>query len=53
MKKAQGKNRKRLHLAALVLGAYAVFLGFGLILAGIEDLQGVVGPIRLQIFNAR
>ena len=49
MKKAQGKNRKRLHLAALVLGAYAVFLGFGLILAGIEDLQGVVGPIRLLL----
>lgn len=49
MKKAQGRNRKRLHLAALVLGAYAVFLGFGLILAGLEDLQGAVGPIRLLL----
>ena len=43
------KNRKRLHLIALVLGAYAVFLGFGLILAGLEDLQGAVGPIRILL----
>ena len=41
------KNRKRLHLIALVLGAYAVFLGFGLILAGLEDLavcRELLGP---------
>ena len=43
------KNRKRLHLAALILGAYAVCLGFGLVLAGLEDLRGAVGPIRLVL----
>lgn len=43
------KNRKRLHLAALVLGAYAVVLGFGLILAGLEDFRGAVGLIRLLL----
>ena len=43
------KNRKRLHLAALILGAYAVCLGFGLVLAGLEDLRGAVGPIRLLL----
>ena len=49
MKKTQSKNRKRLHLAALILGAYAVCLGFGLVLAGLEDLRGAVGPIRLLL----
>ena len=43
------RNRKRLHLAALILGAYAVCLGFGLVLAGLEDLRGAVGPIRLLL----
>ncbi len=43
------KNRKRLHLAALILGVYAVFLGFGLVLAGLEDLRGAAGPIRLAL----
>lgn len=42
-------NKKHLHLAALILGAYAVFLGFGLVLAGLEDLRGAVGPIRLLL----
>ena len=49
MKKTPGKNRNRLHLAALVLGVYAIFLGFGLILAGLEDLRGAVGSIRLLL----
>ncbi len=49
MKKTQSKNRKRLHLAALILGAYAVCLGFGLVLAGLEDMKGAVGPIRLLL----
>lgn len=43
------KNRKRLHWAALILGTYALFLGFGLALAGLGDLRGVVGPIRLLL----
>ena len=43
------RNRKRLHLAALILGAYAVCLGFGLVLAGLEDLRGAVGLIRLLL----
>ncbi len=49
MKKTPTRNTTRLHLAALVLGAYAVFAGFGLVLAGLEDLRGAVGPIRLLL----
>ena len=49
MRKTQRKNGRRLHLVALVLGAYAIFLGFGLVLAGLEDLRGSVGPIRLLV----
>ena len=43
------RNGKRLHLAALIPGVYAVFLGFGLVLAGIDGVGGAVGSIRLLL----
>lgn len=49
MKRTQNKNRKRLHLIALILGIYAGYLGFGLILVGLDDMGEAVGIIRLLL----
>lgn len=49
MRKTNSRNGHRLHLVPLVLGAYGAFLGYGLVLAGIENLSGAVGPIRLLL----
>lgn len=43
------RNGKRLHLVALILGIYGVFLGFGLVLAGLDDVGGAIGSIRLLV----
>lgn len=47
MKKREQKSGKKLHLIPLILGVYAAFLGFGLILAGITG--GAAGTIRIII----
>ena len=49
MRKTNNRNGRRLHLVPLVLGVYGALLGFGLVLAGLGDLNGVVGPIRLLL----
>lgn len=41
------RNRKRLHLVALLVGIYAIFLGFGLVLAELEHMGEAIGSIRL------
>lgn len=43
------RKGKRLHLVALILGVYAVFLGFGLVLVGLDNMGEVVGTIRLLL----
>ena len=43
------RNGKRLHLIALILGIYGAFLGFGLVLAGLDDVGEAVGTIRLLL----
>lgn len=49
MKKTDNRNGRRLHLVPLILGAYGALLGFGLVLAGLGDLGGAVGLIRLLL----
>ena len=49
MRKTNNRNGRRLHLVPLVLGVYGALLGFGLMLAGLGNLSGVVGPIRLLL----
>lgn len=41
------RNGKRLHLVALLVGVYAVFLGFGLVLAELGHAGEAIGSIRL------
>jgi hypothetical protein len=45
------KNRtgKRLRLTALILGGYAAFLGFGLIVIGLAEMKEGIGIVRLLI----
>ena len=45
------KNRtgKRLRLTALILGGYAAFLGFGLIVIGLTEMKEGIGIVRLLI----
>ena len=47
MKRTQNKNKKRLHLVALLVGIYAVVLGFGLVLAEFDHVGEAIGSIRL------
>lgn len=49
MKRTQKKNRNRLHLIALLLGAYGACLGFGLVLAGLDNAGEAIGTIRLLL----
>ena len=49
MKLTRNRNGKRLHLIALLLGIYGAFLGFGLILAGLDDWGETIGTIRLLL----
>ena len=45
------KNRtgKRLRLTPLILGGYAAFLGFGLVVIGLAEMKEGIGIIRLLI----
>ena len=45
------KNRtgKRLRLTPLILGGYAAFLGFGLIVIGLTEMKEGIGIVRLLI----
>ena len=45
------KNRtgKRLRLTPLILGGYAAFLGFGLIVIGLAEMKEGIGIVRLLI----
>ena len=45
------KNRtgKRLRLTPLILGGYAAFLGFGLVVIGLAEMKEGIGVIRLLI----
>ncbi len=45
------KNRtgKRLRLTPLILGGYAAFLGFGLIVVGLAEMKEGIGIVRLLI----
>ena len=49
MKNKQKNNRKRLHLVALILGAYVACLGFGLVLAGLDNFGEAIGTIRILL----
>lgn len=49
MKKTGNRNGRRLHLVPLILGAYGALLGFGLVLAGLGDLGGIIGPVRILL----
>lgn len=49
MRKAQHQPRRCLRLIPLILGAYGVFLGFGLVLAGLDGVDRVLGPVRLVL----
>ena len=49
MKNKQKNNRKRLHLVALILGAYVACLGFGLVLAGLNNVGEAIGTIRILL----
>ena len=42
------KNRtgKRLRLTPLILGGYAAFLGFGLVVIGLSEMKEVIGIVR-------
>ena len=43
------RTGKRLRLTPLILGGYAVFLGFGLIVIGLAEMKEVIGIVRLLI----
>lgn len=43
------RTRKRLRLTPLILGSYAVFLGFGLVMIGLAEMKEWIGIVRLYI----
>lgn len=45
----QNRTGKGLHLFPLLLGGYAVFLGFGLVMIGLSEMKEGIGIIRLLI----
>lgn len=49
MKEQRGRKEKRIHLIPLILGAYAVFLGLGLVIIGFAGLSEGIGIIRLLL----
>ena len=49
MMKKNNKTGKRLRLTPLILGGYAAFLGFGLIVIGLAEMKEVIGIVRLLI----
>lgn len=49
MMRKNNRTGKRLRLTPLILGGYAVFLGFGLIVIGLAEMKEVIGIVRLLI----
>ena len=49
MMKKNNKTGKRLRLTPLILGGYATFLGFGLIVIGLAEMKEGIGIVRLLI----
>ena len=49
MMKKNNNTGKRLRLIPLILGVYAAFLGFGLIVIGLAEMKEVIGIVRLLI----
>lgn len=49
MKEQQGRKEKRIHLTPLILGAYAVFLGLGLVAIGLAGFTEGIGFIRFLL----
>ena len=49
MMKKNNKTGKRLRLTPLILGGYASFLGFGLIVIGFAEMKEGIGIVRLLI----
>ena len=49
MMKKNNKTGKRLRLPPLILGGYAAFLGFGLIVIGFAEMKEGIGIVRLLI----
>jgi hypothetical protein len=49
MMKKNNKTGKRLRLTPLILGGYAAFLGFGLIVIGFAEMKEGIGIVRLLI----
>ena len=49
MMKKNNKTGKRLRLIPLILGVYAAFLGFGLIVIGLAEMKEGIGIVRLLI----
>ena len=49
MMKKNNNTGKRLRLIPLILGVYAAFLGFGLIVIGLAEMKEGIGIVRLLI----
>ena len=49
MMKKNNKTGKRLRLTPLILGGYAAFLGFGLMVIGLAEMKEGIGIVRLLI----
>ena len=49
MMKKNNKTGKRLRLTPLILGGYAAFLGFGLIVIGLAEMEEGIGIVRFLI----
>ncbi len=49
MMKKNNKIGKRLRLTPLILGGYAAFLGFGLMVIGLAEMKEGIGIVRLLI----
>lgn len=47
MMKKNNKTGKRLRLTPLILGGYAAFLGFGLIVIGLAEMKEGIGIVRI------
>ena len=49
MMRKNNKTGKRLRLTPLILGGYAAFLGFGLVVIGLAEMKEGIGIVRLLI----
>ena len=49
MMRKNNRTGKRLRLTPLILGGYAAFLGFGLVVIGLAEMKEGIGIVRLLI----